>query len=136
MHAPEGVNWRVSNQSYYDEIELYIKTVGEMLAPHQITEGGPIIMLQLENELSSPAVPGTAFPPTGYMDYLSNSFAAAGMVVPTFHNDVSHGGVWAHVDPPNVYAYDNYPLCEYPNLQFAVPSLNIGRQLVIAYLIR
>ncbi|GIJ92709.1 hypothetical protein Asppvi_001987 [Aspergillus pseudoviridinutans] len=110
MHAPEGLYWRVSNGSYYNEIELYVQTVGKMLAPHQITEGGPIIMLQLENELSSPVVGGAPFPPTGYMDYLKSKFAETGMVVPTFHNDVSHGGKWAHVAPPDVNAYDNYPL--------------------------
>lgn len=113
MHAPEGLYWRVSNESYFNEIENYVTTVGKMLAPHQITEGGPIILLQLENELSSAAVAGTPFPPTGYMDFLNTTFSAAGMVVPTFHNDVSHGGKWAHVTPPDVYAYDNYPLCEY-----------------------
>lgn len=81
-----------------------------MLAPYSIDNGGPIILLQLENELSGPAVGGTAFPPTEYMDFLANEFASAGLTVPTFHNDVSHGGVWAHDNPPNVYAYDQYPI--------------------------
>lgn len=84
-----------------------------MIAPYQITHGGPVILLQLENELSGAAVAGTPFPPTGYMDYLNSSFVDAGMVVPNFHNDVCHCGNWAHVDPPNVYGYDSYPLCEF-----------------------
>ncbi|KUL83112.1 hypothetical protein ZTR_11010 [Talaromyces verruculosus] len=110
FHAPEGVWWRINNQSYYNEIQPYVQTVGQMLVPYSIDNGGPIILLQLENELSGPAVGGTAFPPTEYMGFLANEFASAGLTVPTFHNDVSHGGVWAHDNPPNVYAYDQYPI--------------------------
>ncbi|KAF2493127.1 hypothetical protein BU16DRAFT_563304 [Lophium mytilinum] len=112
FHAPEGVYWRVSNESFYSEIAPYVVVIGKLLAPHQITNNGTIILLQIENELSTPSVPGTEYPAYGDMDILASRFEKAGMVVPTIHNDVSHGGVFAgeNVSQPEIYTYDYYPL--------------------------
>jgi hypothetical protein len=67
-------------------------------------------LLQLENELSSAAAPNSVWPPLTYMEFLSNEYRNNGLTVPTFHNDVSHGGVWSSTPVPDIYAYDYYPL--------------------------
>lgn len=100
----------MQNQSYYDEIYNYVHTVGEMFAPYQLGQNGTIILLQLENELSTAAVAGTVFPAEEYMVFLNDAFRDAGLTVPTFHNDVSHNGIYAGDAVPDVYAYDEYPL--------------------------
>lgn len=82
------------------------------MAPHQITNNGSIILLQLDNELSSAAAPGTAYPPVEYFQFLEDQFREVGLTVPTFHNDVSHDGKWSNTPVPDIYAYDFYPLCE------------------------
>ncbi|MDD3323040.1 MAG: beta-galactosidase [Paludibacter sp.] len=39
-----------SDDFFIDRIKVYLKEVGKQLAPYQIQNGGPIIMLQLENK--------------------------------------------------------------------------------------
>lgn len=113
QHAPEGIYWRVSSEAYYKEITPYLQEIGKRLAPHQITNGGSIILLQLENELSNPAAPGYDWPANGYMKFLRDEFNNAGINVPLIHNDVAHFGYYAPgtgVGAVDVYTYDYYPL--------------------------
>lgn len=44
---------RSKDQGFIDLSKKYFKALGEQLAPLQITKGGPIIMVQLENEYGS-----------------------------------------------------------------------------------
>lgn len=41
---------RQNNQPFLDEAKKYVDALGKQLRPLQITEGGPILMVQLENE--------------------------------------------------------------------------------------
>jgi len=39
--------WRTSNASYVEAYQSYIKTVGAKIAENQITNGGPVILVQV-----------------------------------------------------------------------------------------
>jgi beta-galactosidase len=46
----DGIKLRTRDPVYLDAAENYLKEVGRVLGPLQITHGGPIIMVQVENE--------------------------------------------------------------------------------------
>ena len=72
-----------------------------IVARHQISRGGSVILMQIENEYSQD---------TGsvqYMQDLSQYARADGITVPIFHNDYWFKGDWSkQVD---LYAFDSYP---------------------------
>lgn len=49
----DSVKLRTSDPNYLNPAKAYLKEVGRVLAPLQITHGGPIIMVQAENEYGS-----------------------------------------------------------------------------------
>ncbi|KAL7275683.1 hypothetical protein RUND412_001370 [Rhizina undulata] len=105
--------WRSANETYLEAIKDYVSVVGKMIAKEQITEGGPVILLQPENEFSigEPYIP---WPQSEYMQILQDEFRAAGIVVPLISNDV-WGGYGNYVPGSgegevDIYGYDGYPL--------------------------
>ena len=46
----EDIKLRTSDPRYLDAAKKYLKEVGRVLGPLQITKGGPILMVQVENE--------------------------------------------------------------------------------------
>ncbi|KAF5322689.1 hypothetical protein D9619_001054 [Psilocybe cf. subviscida] len=96
--------WRTSNSTYLDAYAGYIKAVGSKLAANEITKGGPVILVQSENEYSGIASPYTE--DFVYESKLLQSLRAAGITVPTTTNDAWPGGHYTSVD---VYGYDSYP---------------------------
>jgi hypothetical protein len=83
-----------------------------MIAKGQITNGGPVIIFQPENEYTPPAAPGTKFPDPDYMNAVYAQFRKAGIVVPYVSNDANAGGRNAPGDaaPVDIYGHDGYPL--------------------------
>jgi beta-galactosidase len=72
-----------------------------IVARHQITNGGSVVLLQIENEYSQDA--GSP----QYMQDLYNFARADAIKVPIFHNDYWFKGDWSkQVD---MYAFDSYP---------------------------
>lgn len=59
--------WRTSNSTYLQAYEGYIQAVGAQIAKNQITKGGPVILVQAENEYS-----GIEEPYTEDFDYEEN----------------------------------------------------------------
>ncbi|KAI5844672.1 glycoside hydrolase superfamily [Morchella snyderi] len=110
QHAPEGIYWRVSNEAYYEQTTPYINEISQRLAPYQITNGGPIVLFQLENELSVAAAPGYDWPANQYTGYLRETFIVAGINAPLIHNDVVHNGYYASSEVIDIYTYDTYPI--------------------------
>ncbi|KAJ7590547.1 glycoside hydrolase family 35 protein [Mycena floridula] len=96
--------WRTDNATYVEAYQAYIKAVGNVIAKNQITNGGPVILVQAENEYS------------GWQEGFSEDFAyenrlmadlrAAGITVPITTNDAWPGGHFTSVD---IYGYDSYP---------------------------
>lgn len=91
----------------------YISKIAATIAKAQITEGGPIILYQPENEYSGACCGYEGFPDGNYMQYVEDQARNAGVVVPLISNDAYAGG---HNAPgtgkgaADIYGHDGYPL--------------------------
>jgi hypothetical protein len=97
--------------SQITENHRYIRSVGQIIAKAQITNGGPVILVQPENEYTG-AVPGQKFPDPVYFQHVLDQYRAAGIVVPFISNDASSSGHNAPGQPAavDIYGHDGYPL--------------------------
>ncbi|KDR69947.1 hypothetical protein GALMADRAFT_1351204 [Galerina marginata CBS 339.88] len=98
--------WRTSDTNYLSAYAAYIQAVGSQLAANQITKGGPVILVQSENEYAKAD--------TVYESSLIQSLRNAGITVPLTTNDPSPAGHYTSVD---VWGYDGYPVgfdCSHP----------------------
>jgi hypothetical protein len=86
-------------------------SVLQSIAKAQITEGGPVILVQPENEYSQ-AISGFTFPNADYMGFVEDQFRNNGIVVPLISNDASPYGHNAPGQPApvDIYGHDGYPL--------------------------
>ncbi|EJD54069.1 putative beta-galactosidase A, partial [Auricularia subglabra TFB-10046 SS5] len=109
----EGV-WRTSDENVMEAYQLWMKEMGTRVAANQITNGGPVILFQAENEYTSFA--------NGFSEdfvfekSLLQTIRDAGIVVPTTHNDASPSGHYLSVD---LWGYDSYALgfdCSHPTV--------------------
>ncbi|KAJ8456901.1 hypothetical protein ONZ45_g18534 [Pleurotus djamor] len=87
----------------------YMTVISQLIAKNQITHGGPIILVQAENEFSA----STNNSP--YMQDIINTYRENGIVVPITHND-QHAGQAGNFSPDlpgqgqvNIYCGDSYP---------------------------
>jgi hypothetical protein len=88
-----------------------------MIAKGQITNGGPVILLQPENEYS----PKDRNPIPEYMNAVYKQYRDSGIVVPFVSNDVGTHGYNAPGKPApvDIYGHDGYPMgfdCTVPDL--------------------
>jgi beta-galactosidase len=74
----KNVQLRSRDPQYLGPAKNYLKEVGRVLGPLQITRGGPIIMVQVENEY------GFYGNDTAYIQVLKNTLQQAGFEVPLF----------------------------------------------------
>ena len=72
-----------------------------IVARHQVTNGGSVLLLQIENEYD--ALTGSP----QYMQELYSHARADGITVPIFHNDFNFNGGWSKL--VDLYAFDSYP---------------------------
>jgi beta-galactosidase len=108
---------RSTAPDYLNSTQLYCATMGKIIADAQITNGGPVIMVQPENEYTTwPGVNLTDFPDQmnkDYMAFVEQQFRDAGIVVPFVVNDnqamgdFAPGGGLGAVD---LYGIDAYPM--------------------------
>ncbi|KAJ6094034.1 hypothetical protein N7467_002879 [Penicillium canescens] len=104
---------RTSDEAYLKSTDNYIANVAATIAKGQITEGGPIILYQPENEYSGACCGYNGFPDAVYMQYVEDQARNAGVVVPLISNDAWAGG---HNAPStgkgavDIYGHDSYPL--------------------------
>lgn len=85
--------------------------VCKAIAKAQITNGGPVILFQPENEYSSTTGATKPFPDGEYVQYVIDQARAAGVVVPMINNDQSHSGnLVPNKGPgsPDIYGHDAY----------------------------
>lgn len=106
---------RSTDQDYLDSTQNYASTVGKILAKAQITNGGPVIMVQPENEYASwPGI--TNFPSQmnkDYMAFVEQQLLDAGVVVPFVVNDNLNIGNFAPgsgLGEVDLYGIDAYPM--------------------------
>ena len=74
----EGIQLRTSDPKFMEPATRYLKEVGRVLAPLQVTHGGPILMVQVENEY------GGYGKDADYMGALRQTMIDAGFNVPLF----------------------------------------------------
>jgi beta-galactosidase len=74
----EGIQLRSRDPRYLDAAKRYLKEVGRVLAPLQVTQGGPILMVQVENEY------GFYGKDPAYMGELRQALLDGGFDVPLF----------------------------------------------------
>jgi hypothetical protein len=103
---------RTPDQDYLNTTNLYFQSIGEIIAKAQITNGGPVILLQPENEYTQ-AAPGIKFPDSDYFAYVEQQYRNAGIVVPFIRNDAAPKGIFApgnSTGSVDIYGHDGYPL--------------------------
>lgn len=103
---------RTNATDYLSATDNYMAKVGALIAKYQITNGGPIILVQAENEYTI-AVSGVDFPNGYYMQYIEDQLHNAGIIVPLINNDASPNGYNAPSTSPgavDIYGHDGYPL--------------------------
>ena len=103
---------RTPAPDYLKATDLYVQSIGEIIAKAQITNGGPVILLQPENEYTQ-AVPGVDFPNGDYFAYVEQQYRKAGIVVPLISNDAAAEGIFAPgngTGAVDIYGHDGYPL--------------------------
>ncbi len=79
--AEDGMRLRSSYKPYLDAVDSYYKELFKILAPMQITKGGPIIMFQIENEY------GAYGEDTEYLKSMRDIMMKYGAEVPMFTSD-------------------------------------------------
>lgn len=110
---------RTADKDFLDATDLYVKTVCEVIAKAQITNGGPVILVQPENEYSH-WIDGFENDPK-YFKYVEKQFRDAGIVVPLITNDAGPDGnnVPGSAAAYDIYGHDGYPLgfdCSNPDV--------------------
>lgn len=114
----EGV-LRSNETGYMDATDLYMREVGGLVADAQITNGGPVVLVQVENEYTS-AADGYHIPNYDYWDKVKKQYTDAGIVVPLINNEAHMSGYITTSTPANIdiYGFDGYPLgfdCDSPD---------------------
>jgi len=103
---------RTRDPAFLHATDYYVSEITKIIAKAQITNGGPIILVQPENEYTS-AVGDPRFPDPVYMDYVENQYRNAGIVVPLISNDASpagHNAPSTGLGAVDIYGHDGYPL--------------------------
>lgn len=95
---------RSSTPDYLAAAREWLHRIDAILAPEQITRGGPIIVYQIENEYSYGPLDAR------YMSALEQTARADGIRVPLMHNDAIPAGRWATgPGAPDLYSFSFYP---------------------------
>ncbi|KEQ73527.1 putative beta-galactosidase [Aureobasidium namibiae CBS 147.97] len=104
---------RTRDPRFLEATDNYSRAIGEIIAKAQITNGGPIILYQPENEYSQAVSSDPEFPDQVYMAAVEKKFRDAGIIVPSILNDAYPHGYFAPGTGPgavDIYGHDSYPL--------------------------
>ncbi|THH33329.1 hypothetical protein EUX98_g843 [Antrodiella citrinella] len=100
---------RTDNPNYTAAWVPYMTQISKIIAQNQVSNGGPIIMVQSENEFSA----GNGH--SDYMQAIINLYRANGITIPITAND-QHAGATGNFSPDlpgtgrvNIYCGDSYP---------------------------
>ena len=81
-----GGKYRTSDETYRQAWSEWVAGVGSIIAKNQITNGGPVILTQVENELQQTRYVANDTLVV-YMEQLKTAFKDAGIIVPLTHNE-------------------------------------------------
>ncbi|KAG8780136.1 hypothetical protein FRC12_023406 [Ceratobasidium sp. 428] len=101
----------------------YMKKYTQILSKHQVTNGGNLVMFQIENEISGQRTSSGAenWPLIDYMKQLEQTSRQSGLVIPFFTNAPNMNSMsWSKDYDINgaqdIYGVDSYPACWSCNL--------------------
>ncbi|MBN9609242.1 MAG: hypothetical protein BGO26_03750 [Actinobacteria bacterium 69-20] len=104
-----GLRVRQNEPRYLAEVERWFDAILPILAPRQSTAGGPVALVQLENELDF----FDCDDPAGYLEFLRDAARGHGITVPLIacagQGDLARasGGVDGVAPAPNLYPDDD-----------------------------
>ncbi|PSN72899.1 lactase [Corynespora cassiicola Philippines] len=103
---------RTRATDFLEATDNYMANVGKTIAEFQITNGGPIILVQPENEYTQATSAIQPFPDPVYFQYVIDQLRNAGIIVPLVNNDASPRGFNAPGQEAavDIYTHDGYPL--------------------------
>jgi beta-galactosidase len=124
--AAERMKIRSRDPQFLAAAARYMKQVGEIAAPLQVTRGGPILMVQVENEY------GSYGSDHKYMGAIRQMIRDAGFDVLLYTSDGSGEGELTNGTLPDVLSVINFSASDNPESEFAgfarfrtgVPKMN------------
>jgi len=72
------IEYRTNNKTYLYYADIWFSRILPIIVKHQITRGGPVILIQNENEYLFRDRPGG----TAYLEHINRTFRAAGIEIP------------------------------------------------------
>ncbi|KAJ7290717.1 glycoside hydrolase superfamily [Mycena rebaudengoi] len=117
---------RSNDTDYYESYQDYYRSATDIIRRYQVTEGGPIILVQVENEYTNNTNFATPNPVTKneYMQALEDILNELGIVLPLISNDSFQGKNFAPgIGNTTIGDVDVYGLDIYPQGSCATPRL-------------
>ena len=101
---------RTNETGYLNATQNYVTNIGKIIAAAQITNGGPVIAFQAENEYTY-GYPWVKWPDVAYISAVNKQFRDTGIVVPFINNEAAPIGLFTPGEPggPDIYGHDSYP---------------------------
>ena len=99
--AVPGIELRRMNEPYLDAVKAYFDELLPRIKRHLYTCGGPVIMMQIENEYASYGMD------RAYLKYLYDLYVSHGINVPIFTSD-GDSGHYLHVSIPEALQTMNF----------------------------
>ena len=100
--AEPGIKLRCCSSPYLDYVEAYYKELMPRLVPHQLEQGGKIILMQIENEY------GYFGNDTGYLEFLADTMRQLGITVPFVTSDGPYSKGFIAGQLPGALATGNF----------------------------
>ena len=94
-----GLQVRTSDPRFLSAVDRYLKKVGEQVSRLMVQRGGPILMVQVENEY------GSFGTDRAYMNAIKKSVRNAGFDGPLFTSD----SVWGHAEAQKELGFGTFP---------------------------
>jgi beta-galactosidase len=124
---------RTSEPGFLNQISTYLLAVGEIISKAQITKGGPVILVQPENEYTycsnfTSAEDVSACLDDDYMASVQSQLRHSGVDVPFINNDAFMVGNYAPgtgAGAVDIYGFDDYPFEWSSGCTFDVPTPRI-----------
>ncbi|USW56803.1 Putative glycoside hydrolase, family 35, Galactose-binding-like domain superfamily [Septoria linicola] len=107
---------RTRDPRFLEATDNYVASMSKIIAKAQITNGGPVVLLQPENEYSQATADTPEFPDSVYWQYVEDQYRNGGIIVPMISNDAYPHGYFAPGPPAlynatiDIYGHDGYPL--------------------------
>ena len=112
---------RNNDTRYHDAWYPYFAEISKITSKHLVTKGGPVILVQMENEIGSqwidPIAKTPYWPSNKYMEQLEQCARENGMDIPTITNAPNRNGrSWSKdystmESNQDIYGLDSYPQC-------------------------